>query len=544
MLNSNDQISRKLGFFYLKSAVQNQYFCWLLTVLTFVLSSNLLAFAQPSLAQETTRQSLSLNKNVIYVDSKIGDDAQSGDKSSPVKTITQALKIATPGSTIQLTAGTYSPTTGETFPLVLKDQITIQGNAKTKGNQIVIEGNGYFISPTGAGQNIAIAALKDAGGLIGVTVINEHSRGHGLWIESSSPKVINNTFTRNGNTGVSINGNSSPLIAENYFYNNLGNGLLVYGTSKPEVVDNSFVRTGFGLSIVQDAQPIVKNNFFDSNRIAIILEGNSQGKFRDNEIINSAEYGLTAIAGSHADLGTDTEPGNNVFRSNQKLDIQNASDHQILAVGTKVTGETEGDINFNAAEFTATNQPTPDLPSSPTAMEEKTTPDLPLPQTAIEEKTTPDLPSPPTVMEEKTTPDLPSPAPILSEDTNPDLPSPPPVMEVESEDQSNTTNKELVFSASPSSSLPEAEIQPQPVPFPPDTTSTNTLIATQVKYKVLVEAYDPDAQLEVRSLFPQAFATIYQGKSVLQVGAFNNLDKAKKTQRSLDDLGLDTYILE
>ena len=48
----------------------------------------------------------------------------------------------------------------------------------------------------------------------------------------------------------------------------------------------------------------------------------------------------------------------------------------------------------------------------------------------------------------------------------------------------------------------------------------------------------------MRSLYPQAFATVYQGESVLQVGAFNNWDKARQAERSLEDLGLDTYILE
>ena len=118
-------------------------------------------------------------------------------------------------------------------------------------------------------------------------------------------KVVSNTLTRNGNTGVSVNGNSAPLIENNYFYNNSGNGLLVYGTSKPEVIDNTFKQTGFGVSLVQDSIAVLKNNQFDSNRIGIILEGNSQAVLRDNEIVNSLESGLTAIAQSRVDLGTD-----------------------------------------------------------------------------------------------------------------------------------------------------------------------------------------------------------------------------------------------
>ena len=266
--------------------------------------------------------SVSLNKNIVYVNPNRGDDSQVGKELSPLKTITQALKIAPPGSTIKLASGTYSEETGEVFPLIVEDRIILEGNPDNQGYNTIIEGDGYFVSPTGAGQNIAIAALKDAGGIIGVTITNKHSRGHGLWIESASPKVVSNTLTRNGNTGVSVNGNSAPLIEDNYFYNNSGNGLLVYGTSKPEVVNNTFKQTGFGVSLVQDTVTLLKDNQFDSNRIGIILEGNSQAILRDNEVINSLDSGLTAIARSRVDLGTDDESGNNIFRSNRKLDIQ------------------------------------------------------------------------------------------------------------------------------------------------------------------------------------------------------------------------------
>jgi parallel beta-helix repeat protein len=530
MTGSNYQISQRHWFFYVKSFGKNQYFYYLLTVFTLSLAGNFALLSQPVLAQATITQSLRLDKNVVYVDPKTGDDSQSGKQSSPLKTITQALKIAKPSSTIQLTAGTYSEKTGETFPLILDNQITLQGNAETQGHQIIIQGNGYFLSPTGAGQNIAIAALKDAGGITGITLINENSRGHGLWVESSSPKIVSNTFTRNGNTGVSINGNSSPLIKDNYFYNNLGNGLLIYGTSKPEVVKNSFVRTGFGVSIVQDANATLTGNFFDSNRIGIILEGNAQGKLRSNEITNSSEYGLTAIAQSQVDLGTTAEPGNNIFRSNHDLDIQNASDHQIIAVGTKTTGQTEGDITFEGGESIATNNITRDLPPLPTRRNLDIRDNSPLPPLGSLP-----APNPP----ETTSTPLP-PVPATPETTSTPLPSPPPVTETDTDN----SNKELVFTSSDTadtSSSTSSTAATEPVPFPPEISS---LSAIDIKYKVLVEASDQDDETEVRSLYPQAFATIYQGKSVLQVGAFNNWDKAKKAQRSLDNLGLDTYFLE
>ena len=471
-----------------------------------------------SAVQEAIAQSPSLTKNTIYVNPEDGNDSQTGKKSSPLKTITQALKIAPVGSTIQLANGTYSENTGETFPIIVKDGITLKGDPHNQGYKTKIEGDGYFISPTGAGQNVAIAAEKDAGSITGITVTNNHSRGHGIWIESASPKIISNTLTRNGNTGVSVNGNSSPTIEDNYFYNNSGNGLLVYGTSQPEVIKNTFEQTGFGISLLQNANAKISENMFDGNRIGIILESNAQGILRGNEIVNSSESGLTAIAQSRVDLGTDDEPGNNIFRSNNKLDIQNATNNEIVAVGTEISGDTEGNINFDRGIFIAGNDKPSlrDLPPLPSRLN--------APQPSI--------------------------APAKVEPPPANLPSPPPVI------SNNTGNKELIFTPSSSSSRTVPNIEP--VPFPPqfNTTALNSNSSqvgslsdvlssrAQVKYKVLVEVLDDGEEREVRSLYPEAFKTIYQGEPWLQVGAFSNWDKAKRAEQNLIDLGLGTFLID
>ena len=282
---------------------KHYYFSLLLAVIL-VLGFDIAVRAQTLVAQNNFTESISHSETVIYVDPQRGNDAQNGtSKQSALKTITKALELAQSGTTIQLGWGDYSEATGETFPLIVENNVTIKGTPGGKGYNTTIRGNGYFISPTGAGQNVTIAAVKEAKGIIGVTVVNPHNRGHGLWIESANPIVSNNTFTRNGNTGLSVNGNSSPVIENNYFYNNAGNGLLVYGTSSPEVINNVFENTGFGVSLVQNAAPMLTGNTFDGNRIGVILEGNSQATLRDNKITNSAESGLTAIANSRVDLG-------------------------------------------------------------------------------------------------------------------------------------------------------------------------------------------------------------------------------------------------
>ncbi|MGL5834985.1 MAG: DUF1565 domain-containing protein [Waterburya sp.] len=511
----------------------------LLMALILMLPCSILLPAAPSAAQEPIASpTLSKDNSTIYVNSQAGDDHQSGKKTSPLQTISHALKIAPAGSTIQLAPGTYSEETGETFPLVLDHQITLQGNPRDQGYKTIIQGDGYFLSPTAAGQNVAIAAVKEAGGITGITITSNHSRGYGIWVESANPQIVSNTLTRNGNTGVSVNGKSTPLIANNYFYNNSGNGLLVYGNSQPQVTKNTFEQTGFGISLVQNAAAKITENLFDSNRIGIILEGNSQGTLRRNEIINSGEVGLTAIAESQVDLGTDQEPGKNIFRSNKKLDIENASSHEIVAVGTEVQGDTAGEINFERGEFLASNNQTaanlaPDLaPLPPLPDRDDTT--LPEdPPKESYEALPPLLPPLPPRLDEP----QPSAATTSIEPANPDLPPPPPVI-------ANTTgNKELVFRSS-DDAVESADVEP--IPYPPTVSSSASTYnsAALVKYKVLVEVLDEVEANEVRSLYPEAFETILDGQPWLQVGAFSDRDKAKQAEQNLADLGLATYLLE
>ena len=493
---------------------------------------------QPIIAEGNFAQNISESQVIIYVDPQQGDDSQSGNsQNAPLKTITKALELAESGTIIKLASGTYSEATGEIFPLIIKHNVTIEGSPGSRGHNIVIEGNGYFLSPTGAGQNVALAARKNAGGITGVTITNPHNRGHGLWIESANPRVIGNSFTGNGNTGLSVNGNSAPLIDNNYFYNNGGNGLLVHGASQAEIKNNVFEKTGFGVSGIQNTSLLLTDNEFKGNRIGIILEGESQGILRNNNIENSLESGLTAIAKSRVDLGTNEQPGNNNFSRNRQFDIQNATPNQIVAVGTEIDGKTAGNINFDSGEglsFTANNHD-----DSSRLSVTKTPKNHPLRRNIS-----------------------PLNPPSLNENS---------VATSSSVPETSTNQNDFVFNAPAAS---------QPVPFPPETNSNESLpsppavvlnpdlsqpsplnstydrrisslsdvlgspSSQAIRYKVLVETNSDFQQQQVRSLYPEAFPTVYQGRTALQVGAFSNWSKAKRARRNLEDLGLNSHILE
>jgi parallel beta-helix repeat protein len=289
---------------------------------------------------EPPPQHLAQTPQIVYVNSSVANGNKvDGSQSAPFKTITQALQVAEPNSIIMLAAGTYSSDSGEKFPLQLKPGVSILGDSKTKGSNIVIKGGGTFISPTFARQDVTILGANSAS-LTGVSVTNPNPRGYGLWIESSSPTVSDNTFTGSDHDGMSVTGNSAPLIRNNYFHQNGANGITIYGISKPEVRENVFEQTGFGINIAQKASPLLVGNRLIKNRSAIVIQANAHPVLRNNVIESNTEDGVVAIANSQPDLGTKTQPGGNIFRQNGRYDINSSAAKQLLsAFGNQLAGD-------------------------------------------------------------------------------------------------------------------------------------------------------------------------------------------------------------
>lgn len=318
------------------------------------------------IAQNTSIETKYL-QNQLFVNPATGNDS-TGDGSStdPLKTITQALRIAQPDTVIQLAPGTYSTSMCEFFPLQLKPGVTIRGDRPTKGKDIIIQG----------GANKAAIA--------GVTLTNPHPRGYGLWIESSSLTVTDNTFTGNTHDGISVTGNSGGVIQGNYFVQNGANGMTIYGISGPEVRDNHFENTGFGINIAESAAPLLIGNRITGNKDGILVQSHAIPVLRNNTIIGNRRYGLVAIGQSQPNLGTANEAGGNIFDRNGELDISANSSNNIPAFGNQLSASrTSGQIDFQgitqlvaavptpaSAQATATPLPGPDrqavLPPPPT----------------------------------------------------------------------------------------------------------------------------------------------------------------------------------
>ncbi|HEY9749598.1 MAG TPA: DUF1565 domain-containing protein [Allocoleopsis sp.] len=325
-------------------------------------------------AQVPARARAMSTLTLLYVNPIAGDDAVgNGGERAPFKTITQALRVAQTNTVIVLIPGTYSAETGEVFPLKLKPGVTIQGDTRSHGKDILIQGGGPYLSPTFASQNVTILGAHQAG-LAGVTVSNPNPRGYGLWIESASPVILENTFTGNTHDGISIVGSSAPVVRGNYFYANGANGVTIYGNSRPEIRENLFIKTGFGINIAQDAAPKIIGNRIVQNQDGIVVQANAQPIIRGNLIEQNLRDGVVAIAQARPDLGNTNDPGANIFSSNGRFDINSSASNQaISAFGNQLASDrTSGRIDLAGTDnLDSPGSPVSTMPAEPVSIAAK-----------------------------------------------------------------------------------------------------------------------------------------------------------------------------
>ncbi|KAB8331197.1 DUF1565 domain-containing protein [Scytonema tolypothrichoides VB-61278] len=282
----------------------------------------------------------------IYVNPTIGNDANAGTRLNPYKTITRALKVTTTPKVIQLACGSYSTASGEIFPLVIPVGVMLIGHEATKGQGIVISGSGKYESESFGIQNITLVLLNYAQ-LMGITVVNPTKKGTGVWIESTSPILANNTFTKCGREAVFVSGSAKPLIQDNVFLENGVSGLVMAGDSKGEVLDNFFQKNLLGIAISDTAESVVAKNTLIENRNAIALSRNARPILRNNLIENNTQTGLLVNGNAAPDLGNSQDPGGNIFRHNEQFDIQNTTSIHLSSVGNNLNStQIQGMIEF------------------------------------------------------------------------------------------------------------------------------------------------------------------------------------------------------
>ncbi len=295
----------------------------------------------------------------LYINPTTGSDSASGTQTAPFKTITNALKQSQSDTTIQLSPGNYSSTSGEVFPLQVPSKIKIVGNEANKGSGILIQGSGPYSSPTEALQNITFLLSNDAE-LRGVTVTNLGSRGTGAWIESSNATVANCTFTKCKREGIFATGTANPSILNNTCIANDGNGISIARNSTGLVQGNTCTQAGSGISIDGNSTPRVINNQISANRDGIIVSVNAQPILRNNLIEKNTSSGISVTGKAFPDLGNTTDPGGNTIRNNGEFDLANFTNPLLvlISVGNAlIPSKVKGQVKIDGSLDPGNNTP-------------------------------------------------------------------------------------------------------------------------------------------------------------------------------------------
>jgi len=328
---------------------------WRLTALLLCVgSAGWFAIASKTAAQDahsplTIAQIYPSGATVLYVNPSFGKDTpDAGKQGAPFRTITYALRQATPDTIVQLAAGSYTQQTGEVFPLSIPAGVTLQGDETSRGQTIAIIGGGEYVSATFARQSVTIRPENNSQ-VRGVSVTNPYVRGTGIWIESTNPKIQNCTFANNNREGIFITGTGNPVIEGSVFTKNGGNGISVAKQAKGEIRSNLFQNTGFGLAIGGNSTPLVTNNQILQNVDGIYINDSAHPILRNNVIENNNRDGIVATINAQPDLGTADSAGNNAIRNNRQYDLHNSTGNILYSVGNSLdTQRVAGRVEFVA----------------------------------------------------------------------------------------------------------------------------------------------------------------------------------------------------
>ena len=296
-----------------------------------------------------------VQSTTFYVNPAIGKDTGAGSSTAPFKTLTKALASAsaTAGTTIQLAAGTYNAAGGEVFPLVVHAGVMLLGDEPSKGKGILIVGSGKYASPTFGSQNITLR-LESNAQLRGVTITNQAERGTAVWIESTSPLLANNTFTRCSREGVFVTGTGKPLILDNVFIENAASGVFLVRNAKGEVRRNVYQKTGYGIAISDSAAPLIADNKLVGNNAGIFLSRAARPVLRRNLIEKNTSGGLVVTGEARPDLGSSQDPAGNILRDNGQFDLQNATSLTLVSVGNQLNpSQVQGPVVLQSAQVPA-----------------------------------------------------------------------------------------------------------------------------------------------------------------------------------------------
>ncbi|MGB3496010.1 MAG: S-layer homology domain-containing protein [Elainellaceae cyanobacterium] len=318
----------------------------------------------------------------VYVDPLRGNNQNSGQSNTPLRTLTYALQQIEAGSQIQLQPGDYSVNSGESFPLKIPADVVVTGNATNHGRNVKIYGGGSFRSSEFGAQS-ATVVLEHVCDLQGVTVTNPIEKGTGIWIEGASPTIAYCTLVHCRREGIFILGQGAPLIHHCMIQTNAASGVFFARQAKGELRHNQFQNTGYGIAVSDQAAPFIIDNQLLDNRSGLVISRTARPVLRDNLIARSQGDGLAVINSAQPDLGDREEPGHNVFEDSRGFDINNQTSIPLRTSGNQINpNKVSGSVQqiasilppFVERNSGGSSSEPPALPPNPPTSEPPTTP--------------------------------------------------------------------------------------------------------------------------------------------------------------------------
>ncbi len=491
------------------------------------------------------------NFQLLYVNADTGSNQASGTETQPLRTITRALEVALPNTVIVLAPGRYNSASGETFPIQLKPGVTIQGAPGSGDRAAIIEGGGDFTSPMRSRQNAAIIAA-DRSGIAQVAISNPE--GYGVWIESASPTILESAFINNQQTGIYI-ATGSPRVQGSYFSGNRVAGLIVFGQSTAIIHQNTFDNTGDAIRVLDEATPDIAANQIVNNEAGLVMIGSAQPTLRDNRLSGNRQDEIVEMAASTrqpvsaAVAAPVAEPTTELAASPQRVSASSVFGLPVIEPGNQPLAEPEIEsvaepVVTPAAESAAE----PLLTTTPDESPREILPGAPGAALAAltagagsEPKAGRDSASPGSMLlnlrrrrqEEQNTTQEASPSSMPSDRPAISTPNVP------------INNNRL---AVPGSSIPVGSGSSSTVFSPPSggagspPAPPSRAQALGLYYRVFVEASDPFVQDEIRSVVPDAFRTRFEGRAMMQVGAFPTEEEAEDRRRLLEENNYDALV--
>ena len=255
---------------------------------------------------------------IRYVYNMASSLMANGSEEFPYHSITAALAASPEGCTIRVLPGYYSASDGETFPLTLKPEMTLEGyddGVLRIYDRTIIHGGGTLDLEDHPDRNVTIVGADGAAvrNLTIETVSNNHDGNNGIGILCSDGHmtIAENSFTGTGYEGILVWDTGEADIYENVFSGEqLDWGIACRTGSAPFIYDNSFACLN-GIDITSTSEAEVSDNDLTCERAGIQIQEAAAPLVADNTITGHAECGIRVV-GSHGAAPTPLIEGNTI----------------------------------------------------------------------------------------------------------------------------------------------------------------------------------------------------------------------------------------